>query len=149
MQIRKSTAEDGEMLVSIWRSAVADTHSFVTREDLAAIDLEVQQFLPETPAWLALDELGQPIAFMVLAGGSIEALFVAGDQQGRGAGRALVEHAMRGSASITTVVNEQNDQAVGFYRQLGFELVARSPTDEQGRLYPILHMKRERAKADR
>jgi len=90
---------------------------------------------------LALDQSGQPIGFMALTDGAIEALFIAGRQQGRGVGRALVEHAMRGAESLTTVVNEQNEQAVGFYRYVGFEVVARSPTDEQGRPYPILHMK--------
>jgi len=141
VQIRHSTEEDGEAQVSIWRSSVADTHSFVSRRDLAAIDLEVQQFLPEMPAWLALDQSGRPIAFMILSEGTIAALFVAGDQQGCGAGRALVEHAMRGAKSLATVVNEQNERAVGFYRRLGFITVGRSLNDEQGRPYPILHMR--------
>ena len=143
-RIRKSTADDGQALVSIWRSSVADTHSFVSPADLRAIDLEVQQFLPGTPAWLALDDRGQPIGFMGLTGNVVESLFVAGEQRGRGAGRALIEHAMVKSLSLTTVVNEQNEEALGFYRHLGFVVVGRSPTDEEGRPYPILHMKREK-----
>jgi putative acetyltransferase len=138
--IRRSNAEDRDLLVSIWRSSVADTHSFVTRADLSAIDVEVQQFLPTTPAWLALDQTGRPIAFMVLTEGTLEALFVVGDQQGRGVGRALIEHAMRQSPTLATVVNEQNAGALGFYRHVGFKVVGRSATDEQGRPYPILHM---------
>lgn len=142
-RIRKSAVEDGHVLVSIWRSSVADTHSFVSPADLAAIDLEVQRFLPGAPALLAVDDAGRPIGFMGLSDNTIESLFVAGDRQGRGVGRALVKHAMRGSASLTTVVNEQNEQAVGFYRHLGFIIVRRSPTDEEGRPYPVLHMKWE------
>jgi len=139
--IRRSNVEDGDLLVAIWRSSVAATHSFVSPSDLAAIDLEVQRFLPAAPAWLALDQARLPIGFMGLADGAIESLFVAGGQQGRGVGRALVNHAMRRSGYLTTVVNEQNEQAVGFYRHLGFIVAGRSPTDEEGRPYPILHMK--------
>jgi len=136
------------MLVSIWRSSVADTHSFVVPADLAAIDLEVQHVLPETPAWLALDQSGQPIGFMALTDGAVEALFVAGGQQGHGVGRALIEHAMRGSENLTTVVNEQNVKATGFYRRLGFIAIGHSPTDGRGRPYPILHMRWDRHLTD-
>ena len=139
-QIRKSGPEDGDLLVSIWRSSVAATHSFVSPRDLAAIDLEVQRFLPAASAWLALGREGRPIGFMGLADGAIESLFVAGELLRRGVGRALVEHAKRAASTLTTVVNEQNEQAVGFYRHLGFRIVGRSPTDEDGRPYPVLHM---------
>ena len=141
-EIRRSNIEDGDLLVAIWRSSVAATHSFVSREDLAAIDLEVQRFLPESPSWVALDQAGRPIGFMGLSHNAIESLFVAGDQLGRGVGRALIEHAMRSSASLTTIVNEQNESAVGFYLHFGFEVIGRSSTDEEGRPYPILHLQR-------
>jgi putative acetyltransferase len=39
-------------------------------------------------------------------------------------------------------VNEQNAAALGFYEALGFEVVARSPLDDTGRPYPLLHMRR-------
>ena len=38
-------------------------------------------------------------------------------------------------------VNEQNPQALGFYRHLGFEQVGRSPLDGQGRPFPLLHLR--------
>lgn len=142
--IRESTIGDGERMIEIWRSSVAATHSFVSPADLAAIDLEVQRFLPDYRASLALNEKEQPVAFMGVVSGSIESLFVAGDQRGRGYGCALVDHAKRGSASLTTIVNEQNDQAMGFFKHVGFAVVGRSPTDEQGRSYPILHLRWDR-----
>jgi putative acetyltransferase len=39
-------------------------------------------------------------------------------------------------------VNEQNDQAVGFYRHMGFEVTGRSAVDDLGQPFPVLHMKR-------
>jgi putative acetyltransferase len=41
-------------------------------------------------------------------------------------------------------VNEQNEQAVGFYRRLGFEVVGRSAEDGLGQPFPLLHMKTHR-----
>jgi putative acetyltransferase len=42
---------------------------------------------------------------------------------------------------ITKVdVNEQNIQAVGFYKHIGFHVLGRSESDGQGKEYPILHM---------
>ena len=37
-------------------------------------------------------------------------------------------------------VNEQNRQAVGFYERMGFVVLRRTPTDEDGRPYPLLYM---------
>ena len=40
-------------------------------------------------------------------------------------------------------VNEQNPQAVGFYRHMGFETYKRTEQDEQGGPYPLLYMRRK------
>ena len=39
------------------------------------------------------------------------------------------------------VVNEQNNQAVGFYKHIGFNTYKRSDLDGEGKEYPILHMR--------
>lgn len=38
-------------------------------------------------------------------------------------------------------VNEQNEQAVGFYKRMGFTINGRTDTDGLGKPYPILQMK--------
>ena len=38
-------------------------------------------------------------------------------------------------------VNEQNNQAVGFYKHIGFNTYKRSDLDGEGKEYPILHMR--------
>jgi hypothetical protein len=35
----------------------------------------------------------------------------------------------------------QNAQALGFYRHLGFMEIGHSPSDGQGRPYPLIHMR--------
>lgn len=140
-RIRPSRPVDSKMLVEVWRSSVAATHSFVSQADLAAIDEEVQALLPGLPLHVALDPSGRPIGFIGFSEASIDSLFIDGNWQRLGIGRQLLEIAMEGRESLATIVNEDNRQAVGFYRYMGFEVTGRSANDEEGRPYPILHMK--------
>lgn len=141
MKIRASTLADGQRAVEIWRDAVDATHDFLTAEDRAAIGEEVKAFLPDAPLWVAVDADDRPIAFMLLDGTSMEALFIDPDWRGKGVGKALVEHAIALQGAITTEVNEQNGQAVGFYEKMGFVPIGRSERDGQGRAYPLIHLR--------
>jgi len=71
----------------------------------------------------------------------MEALFVDPEFHGQGVGRALVAHALRALPAVKTAVNEQNLKAVGFYEHIGFVRTGRSPVDDQGRAYPLIHMR--------
>lgn len=139
--IRPSRPEEGTRLVEIWRSAVEATHDFLTTEDRAAIDAEVRDFLPKASLWVAVDQADQPLGFMLLDGSHMEALFVDPSCHGMGLGRALVEHALTLSPALTTDVNEQNQQAAAFYQHLGFHQTGRSDHDQQGRPYPLVHLR--------
>jgi len=48
-----------------------------------------------------------------------------------------------GEPTTTTDVNEQNSQAVGFYGKMGFKRTGRSPVDDQGRPYPLIHLRHD------
>ena len=139
--IRRAAAADGKRVLDIWRAAVDATHHFLSPTDRQEIEAEVVAFLPQAPLWLAADERDHPIGFMLLDGEHMEALFIDPTQRGSGIGRALVQHALRMEPSLTTDMNEQNAQAVGFYQHLGFERTGRSETDNQGRSYPLIHMR--------
>jgi putative acetyltransferase len=139
--IRLSRPADGDRVVTIWRDAVDATHHFLAAEDRCAIDDEVQQFLPKMPLWLAVDTNDLAIGFMGLAGPHVDALFIDPAFHGVGIGRALVAHALGLHPAVTTDVNEQNPQAVSFYERLGFVRTGFSPVDDQGRAYPLIHMR--------
>ena len=142
-KIRPGRTSDVHSVLGIWRRAVDATHDFLTPEDRAAIDLEVQVLLPYLPLWVAVDANDRPVGFMSLSDLSLDALFIDPLQHGSGIGRSMVEFALRSNSYLLADVNEQNEQAVAFYRRLGFEEVGRSPTDGQGRSYPLIHMKLE------
>ena len=139
--IRISRPDDGERSIEIWRHAVDATHHFLSQEDRQAIDAMVCDFLPQVPLWLAVDANDFPLAFMFIDNGHMEALFVDPAYRGKSIGAMLVRYGLSLHPDMTTDVNEQNQQALGFYEKMGFKRTARSSLDGQGRPYPIIHMR--------
>jgi len=139
--LRPSRASDGDAVVDLWRRAVDATHDFLSAEDRRAIDTEVVGFLPQAPLLLAVDAEDRPLDFMLLDGSHMEALFIDPEVHGQGIGRQLVEHALAQHSTLTTDVNAQNAQALGFYLRMGFVETGRSEVDSQGRPYPLIHLR--------
>lgn len=141
IKLRKSTQADGTRVLAIWRSAVDATHHFLRQEDRCAIEAEVAAFLPGAPLDVAVNEADEAVGFMLLDAHHMEALFIDASYRGSGIGRLLVEEALRRHPDLCTDVNEQNQQAVGFYERMGFERCGRSELDGQGRPYPLIHLR--------
>ncbi|MCB4863158.1 MULTISPECIES: acetyltransferase [Sphingobium] len=139
--IRPARAADGARLLDIWRKAVDATHDFLTPADRTAIEAEVAAFLPHAPAWLATDPDDHAIGFMLIDGTHMEALFIDPAWRGQGVGRRLIDHALSLHPTLTTDVNEQNAQAIGFYEAMRFARTGRSDQDGQGRPYPLIHLR--------
>jgi putative acetyltransferase len=142
-KLRKSMPEDGSRIVEIWCDAVDATHDFLSLEDRAVIEAEVRRSLPEAALWVAVNDDNRVIGFMGLSGSHMDSLFIDPSHRGAGVGRLLIQHAAALHGSVTTDVNEQNAQAVGFYRRLDFVPTGRSAKDDQGRAYPLIHMRRD------
>ena len=68
-------------------------------------------------------------------------LFIDPDFRGKGIGSILTNFAITTLKIEKVDVNEQNPQAVGFYKKLGFKIIGRSELDGQAKPYPILHLK--------
>lgn len=67
-------------------------------------------------------------------------LFISPDVSGKGIETLLATHAIKEQGATKVDVNEQNEQAAGFYERIGFSVTGGSPIDEQGKVYPLLHM---------
>ena len=144
IRIRASRPDEAGRLFEIWQAAVAATHDFVSAEDKAQIaEIVREQYLPNAPLWVVVDEADRPLGFMGMTGSTMDSLFIDPDHFGRGLGRFMVDHALSLAPELSADVNAQNESAVAFYRRLGFREIGRSPTDDSGRPYPLLHLKRE------
>ena len=83
-----------------------------------------------------------PIAFAGIEHQKLEMLFVAPGYQGKGIGNKLLQFAIENYSINELTVNEQNPTAEKFYEHMGFKVFKRTDSDEQGRPYPLLYMKR-------
>lgn len=127
-------------LVQIWRSAVDATHDFLADEHRMEIeDHLASDYFPHVQLYVAeLD--GVSIGFAGVSRKSLEMLFVAAGKHGQGIGTALLAHVVTACNVVTVDVNEQNTQAIEFYRRRDFVQVSRSELGDQNRPYPILHL---------
>jgi putative acetyltransferase len=143
MEIRRSIPTDVEALLDIWLRSVRATHTFVSEEDLRSMTPQVRDYLAssEPEFWVLCDDCGVLRGFMGMSGSKMDSLFLAPEFQRRGAGQRLVLHAHALYGELTVDVNEQNVAARCFYEACGFVVEARSELDDQGRPYPLLHMR--------
>jgi putative acetyltransferase len=147
VNIRAANSDDHEALLTIWLASARRTHHFLDEGEILALLPAASDYLkcPGHTLWVLCDER-IPIGFMGLEVASIESLFIAPDRMRRGGGRALLAHARTLSgARLTVDVNEQNVDALAFYRASGFTITGRSPTDGQGRPNPLVHMRESMA----
>ena len=129
-------------LVRIWRSAVEATHHFLTPDQVDGFAGRfASDYFPHVELTVAEVD-GRPVGFSGIADDRLEMLFVAQDARGHGVGTVLLDAALVRIPRLLVDVNEQNEQAVGFYEHRGFVRLGRSATDPDGSPFPILHLGR-------
>jgi putative acetyltransferase len=135
-------AADIPRTVEVWEASARATHTFLTEADIETLRPLVWQELPHLATLLGMrDTDGQVVGFVGVEENSVEALFIHPAWRGQGIGRQLLSYAVETLGATTLDVNEQNEQAVGFYRHMGFEVAGRSETDGLGHPFPLLHMR--------
>ena len=144
-QVDRKNNNELDTLMAIWESAVKATHTFLTKNDIEALKPEVKK------AFQLIDQLygyydPELLGFIGVQQDKVEMLFVANKARGNGIGKKLLQFALDSLNIHYVDVNEQNQQAFGFYRHMGFLVIGRSELDEQGNPFPILHLKKCRLK---
>lgn len=137
--IRQPQLAEYPSLLELWEASVRATHDFLSEKDIEFYRPLVATYLPMLEVSCVAE--GQSIKGFIATGDQmIQALFIHPDARGKGIGKKLIDHAVV-EKNITRVdVNEQNEQAIGFYEYLGFRMVGRSELDGAGKPYPILNM---------
>ncbi|WP_144210574.1 GNAT family N-acetyltransferase [Shewanella donghaensis] len=135
--------EDYSEMLTVWESSVRATHDFITEDDIAFFKpIIMEQAFPAVTLKCVKNESGAIVGFVGVHEAKVEMLFIANASRGLGIGKLLLRYAIEHLGAMKVDVNEQNPLAVGFYLHEGFTVTSRSPLDDMGKPFPILHMAR-------
>ncbi|NER15065.1 GNAT family N-acetyltransferase [Leptobacterium flavescens] len=128
-------------VVDVWEASVRATHDFLQEGDIEYFKpLILNKYLDAVELRCIRNKAGEIMGFLGVADQNLEMLFIHPDYRGQGIGRSLLDYSIKNMEVNKVDVNEQNEQAVGFYHHYGFETIKRSELDSLGKPYPILHM---------
>ncbi|MEW5930060.1 MAG: GNAT family N-acetyltransferase [Gemmatimonadota bacterium] len=133
---------DHPRVVEVWEASVRATHHFLAPADVDFFRPLIPDVLAQVAELVCVrDAAGGVVGFLGVEDGKVEMLFVHPDVRGRGIGGRLLRHAVDVLGATRLDVNEQNEQAVGFYLKMGFFVESRSELDGMGKPFPLLRMK--------
>lgn len=142
MNVENVLVDHYSEMLAVWENSVRATHDFITEDDIEFFKpIIIEQAFPAVTLKCVKDKQGAILAFIGIHDAKVEMLFVLDSARGQGIGKFLLLYAMQYLQVNSVDVNEQNPLAVGFYEHMGFTVVARSPLDDMGKPFPILHMK--------
>ncbi|HEU0110876.1 MAG TPA: GNAT family N-acetyltransferase [Flavisolibacter sp.] len=146
--IEKATAADYPEIVEVWEASVRETHHFLTEKDIQFFKpLILNEFLKAVDLHCIRNEKASITGFLGVVADKLEMLFVHPSARGQGIGKHLLHFAMEQLHVKKVDVNEQNEQAVGFYKHMGFEVIGRSDFDGMGKPFPLLFMELKNKKS--
>jgi putative acetyltransferase len=132
---------DFPVLLNIWEESVRETHHFLKEENIQFLKpLIGKEYLGMVDLTCSKDPSGKILGFIGTSGDCIEMLFIHPSARGKGIGKTLVVQAIKNKQVNKVDVNEQNEQALGFYLHLGFKITGRSEVDRLGKPFPLLHL---------
>ena len=128
MLIRRVTADEAFVAADVYLDSRAAAGALIPPPVHDADDTRRwmrDDFLPRSESWFAVDEDDAPLALLSLEGDDwLEQLYVLPTAQGRGIGRALIEHAkLRRPAGLQLWAFASNAPARAFYEANGFTAV--------------------------
>ncbi|MBO8435124.1 MAG: GNAT family N-acetyltransferase [Tyzzerella sp.] len=128
-------------LVVVWEKSVRATHLFLSEDEILNIKEYVPQALSGVENLIVAEDNNNLVGFMGIEKESLEMLFIAPEEFGKGLGKELIKLGIKSYLVKKVAVNEQNPKAKGFYEHMGFKVYKRTEVDEQGNPYPLLYMK--------
>lgn len=140
-EINKINTSEYQEIADLWEASVRATHHFLKEEDIAYFKpLILNTYLDAVELRCIRNNRKKIIGFIGVANQNLEMLFIHPDYRGKRIGKTLLDFSIEKLNVLKVDVNEQNEQAVGFYENYGFKTTSRSELDSSGKPYPILHM---------
>lgn len=119
--IRKFEPWDIDAVMEIWLDANCSAHDFIHRDYFEGELDAVKSQVPKSEAYVCEEE-GQVNGFIGLDNSFVEGLFVKPGCQGRGIGKALLDHAKQEREVLSLKVYRRNERAFQFYRREDFNV---------------------------
>lgn len=140
-KIDKIKKEEYKDVVELWEASVRATHHFLKEEDIEYFKpLILNTYLDAVELRCVRNNNKKIVGFLGVADQNLEMLFIHPEHGKQKIGKTLLDYSIN-QLNVTKVdVNEQNEQAVGFYKHFGFKTLKRSELDASGKPYPTLHM---------
>ncbi|WP_435354177.1 GNAT family N-acetyltransferase [Emticicia sp. SJ17W-69] len=142
LQIEKYNDDFRNQIIEIWEESVRATHHFLQSEDIDFYKSIVQTIDFNTfDVFCGFSENKELVGFLGIAENKLEMLFLKPECIGKGIGKTMMDFALN-ELKITEVdVNEDNTNALDFYKKFGFKVYDRTPLDGTEKPYPILKMR--------
>ena len=139
--IKKAMENDYPEIIQVWEQSVRATHHFLPEDYLQEVKALLPDIFPAVSIYIFENDQYGIEGFLGVANDKIEMLFIHPGRRGQGIGGLLTQFAIEELKTDKVDVNEQNEQAVGFYQRMGFVISGRTDRDGMGRPYPLLQMK--------
>ena len=130
------------VLLEIWEASIKATHHFLKEEDIEFFKKTVceKKIFELVNLTVARADTNKILGFTGVSEDSLEMIFLHPGARGKGIGKMLLKHAIDHRKITRVDVNEQNEEALQFYKHFRFKVISRSALDGTGKPYPILHM---------
>lgn len=139
--IREASEGDFNTLIDIWDSAVSATHHFLSKEDFSYYKSRLPLYFKHVKIYVYWDkELDIIKGFLGVSEDKIEMLFIDDLYRKQGIGTELIMFAINVLHVLKVDVNEDNKQALQFYKGFGFKQIGYSEKDSEDKNYPIIFM---------
>ena len=124
--IRKYADADCEAIIDVWYAASLVATPFLSEDFLAGERENIR-------TWVFEDK-GSVVGFLSLIGNEVGAIFVHPDCQGKGIGRALMDHAASLHNDLFLDVFEDNAIGRRFYDRYGFKFEHKHVHEQSGHM---------------
>lgn len=138
--ISAATYRDHSAIIELWELSVRATHYFLPEDYLQEIKALLPTILPHVKIYVWREDDHTIKGFVGVADQKIEMLFIHPGSMRQGLGKQFTKFCIHSLKTNKVDVNEQNEEAVRFYKKLGYRLVGRQELDSMGKPFPILNM---------
>ena len=136
-----ASIEDYPELLSLWEESVRATHHFLGEADILAYKKLIGDKYLQSLNLYCIRTENKISGFIGLQKNLIQMLFVHPKYMNQGIGKELVNFAISKHKAFEVDVNEQNTNALTFYKSLGFEAFDRFEIDDAGKPFPVLSLR--------